>query len=151
LIGSVLRSNEQQIAAAFNIIHKQESKTVGVFGLSFKPGTDDLRESPMVTLVERLIGKGYHVKIHDQNVSLARLMGSNKEYIERIMPHISNLMEDDVEAVLAHGSTLVFGHKNVAYQKLREKIQPHQFIVDLVRLWEDYRELGRRYQGICWG
>jgi GDP-mannose 6-dehydrogenase len=151
LISSILRSNEQQIRRAIEVIIKQGSKKVGVFGLSFKPGTDDLRESPMVSLVELLIGKGYEVKIHDQNVSLAKVMGSNKEYIERVIPHISRLLSGNVNEVMQHGDILVFGHNSELYRSLRANFKPEQIIIDLARLWSVYHDLGPRYHGITWG
>jgi GDP-mannose 6-dehydrogenase len=104
-----------------------------------------------VSLVELLIGKGYEVKIHDQNVSLAKVMGSNKEYIERAIPHISRLLCDNVDEVVQHGDTLVFGHNSELYRSLRAKLKPEQTVIDLARLWPDYRELGPRYHGITWG
>ncbi|MFC1831209.1 nucleotide sugar dehydrogenase [Thermodesulfobacteriota bacterium] len=142
MISSLLRSNEQQIQAALQIVMKSEGRKVGVFGLSFKPGTDDLRESPMVSLVELLIGKGYEVKIHDQNVFMAKVMGANKEYIERVIPHVSRLMSDSVQEVMEHGDILVFGHNRVPYRTLRERIKPEQAIIDLAGLWADYKTLG---------
>ena len=151
LIASLLKSNEEQIKNTFNLIQKAGSRKIGMFGLSFKPGTDDLRESPLVSLVELLIGKGYDVKIHDPNVSLAKVMGSNKEYIERVIPHISKLLFEDVNEVMQHGETLVFGHNSELYRSLRAKLKPEQTVIDLVRLWPDYRDLGTRYHGISWG
>ena len=132
MIASILKSNEEQIKNTLNLIQKAGSRKVGMFGLSFKPGTDDLRESPLVSLVELLIGKGYDVKIHDPNVSLAKVMGSNKEYIERVIPHISKLLFEDVNEVMQHGETLVFGHNSELYRSLRAKLKPEQTVIDLV-------------------
>jgi GDP-mannose 6-dehydrogenase len=151
LIASLLKSNEEQIKNTLNLVQKAGSRKVGMFGLSFKPGTDDLRESPLVSLVELLIGKGYDVKIHDPNVSLAKVMGSNKEYIDRVIPHISRLMAEDVADVMGHADILVFGHNNELYRSLKARLKPKQKVVDLVRLWLDYRDLGTRYHGISWG
>jgi GDP-mannose 6-dehydrogenase len=122
-----------------------------MFGLSFKPGTDDLRESPFVLLAELLIGKGYDVKIHDQNVSLSRVMGSNREYIEKVLPHISKLLFDDVNEIMAHSKTLIFGHNIKIYRSLEAKLNPEQSVVDLVRLWSDHSRLGCRYYSLTWG
>ena len=151
MISSLLRSNEQQIQTALNIVMKTEGRKIGVFGLSFKPGTDDLRESPMVTLVELLIGKGYDVKIHDQYVSMAQVMGANKEYIERVIPHVSRLLSNSVQEIMEHGDILVFGHNSDIYRVLCERIKPEQTIIDLARLWVDYRNLRVSYHGIAWG
>src|SRR2546427_9452160 len=101
LLRAILVSNSRQIDLAFDLIRKAGRKKVGVLGLSFKPGTDDLRESPLVDLVERLIGKGYSVKIYDKEVSVARIFGANKTYIEDAIPHIASLMHESVEAVIS--------------------------------------------------
>lgn len=150
VISSILKSNDQQIKIAFDIIKKNDAKKIGILGLSFKSGTDDLRESPMVTLAEMLIGKGYNIKIHDQNVSSAKIIGSNKEYIHKVIPHISNLMLENIDDILSHARVLIFGHNDPFYRKLRNKLKPHHIVIDLARLWDDYEELGDRYTGICW-
>src|SRR5262249_26076077 len=100
VIQSILPSNRRQIDRAIEQVLDTDRKTVGVLGLSFKAGTDDLRESPLVVLVEALIGKGLQVRLYDANVSLARLVGSNREYIERQIPHISSLLCDTIEDVI---------------------------------------------------
>ncbi|MFZ2799703.1 MAG: nucleotide sugar dehydrogenase [Syntrophorhabdus sp.] len=152
LVSSILVSNEQQIKRAFDIAIKQRgAKKISIFGLSFKPGTDDLRESPMVSLVELFIGKGYEIKIYDENVSLAKVMGSNKEYLDRAIPHISRLLSEDINEVLLHGDILVFGHNSELYRSVRKNIKPGQTIIDLARLWPDYRNFGTCYHGITWG
>ena len=101
--------NEAQVRRGVEAVLETRRRRVGVVGLAFKPGTDDLRESPMVTLVETLIGKGCEVRILDQNVAIARLVGANRRYIEEEIPHISALMCDDVEALVAHAEVLVVG------------------------------------------
>src|SRR5262249_43409010 len=108
-------------------------RRVGVVGLSFKPGTDDLRESPMVALVERLIGKGCHVRILDRNVSIARLMGANRRYIEEEIPHIASLMCDNVETLLGHAEVLVIGSASQETAHVLAAIGPEHVIVDLTR------------------
>ena len=107
LLSSILPSNEAQIRRGVEAVLETRRRRVGVVGLAFKPGTDDLRESPMVTLVETLIGKGCDVRILDRSVSIARLVGANRRYIEEEIPHIASLMCDDVEALLAHAEVLV--------------------------------------------
>jgi GDP-mannose 6-dehydrogenase len=100
VLGSILVSNNNQIEIAYNLIKKTNKKKVGILGLSFKPGTDDLRESPMVELCEKLLGKGYEISIYDKEVSLAKVYGSNKRYIEKAIPHISSLLKGSVKDVI---------------------------------------------------
>jgi len=109
LLSSLLPSNDGQIRRAIEAVLATRRRRVGVVGLSFKPGTDDLRESPMVTLVEGLIGKGCNVRILDRNVSIARLVGANRRYIEEEIPHIASLMCESVEALISHAQVLVVG------------------------------------------
>ena len=110
VLNAILPSNAQQIERAFQLVADAGARQVGVLGFAFKAGTDDLRESPMVELVERLIGKGYEVRIYDPNVNLAGLVGANTSYILDKIPHISDLMVPRIEEVLAHARTLVIGN-----------------------------------------
>ena len=111
-------------------------RKVGIFGLSFKPGTDDLRESPMVELAERLIGKGFDVKIHDATVVLSRLIGANRTYIRQQLPHIGDLLTDDVDAVLDHGEVLIAGSREPEVVDAIARAGSDKLVVDLVRLPE---------------
>lgn len=111
VLSSILPSNRQQVERAVDMVLATGKKRVGVFGFSFKAGTDDLRESPMVTLIETLIGKGLQLQIYDRDVSLARLFGANKEYIERQIPHIAQLMRTSIDEVLEFAEVLVLGNK----------------------------------------
>jgi GDP-mannose 6-dehydrogenase len=121
-----------------------------VIGLAFKEGTDDLRESPMVTLIERLLGKGYNVVIYDRDVYSARLIGSNREYIEREIPHIFTLLMGTVQEVIAHGKTLVVGARTPELIAAEPSLPPDIAIVDLVRAFGPRRSVGSRYNGMCW-
>ena len=124
-------------------------KNVGVLGLSFKAGTDDLRESPMVTLIETLIGKGLKLTIYDRDVELARLFGANKQYIEREIPHISSLMNSDLSAVIEQAEIIIIGKKEDEFRVLADKMNNGRVIVDLVRLLDASEQQGS-YQGLCW-
>ena len=118
LLESLAWSNRLQIEQAYEVVSQAVSgkeDTIGVLGLSFKAGTDDLRESPMVELVERLIGKGYRLRLYDQYVSLTRLMGTNKQFIEQEIPHLAELMADDVEQVLQASQVLVVVNRRGPY------------------------------------
>jgi GDP-mannose 6-dehydrogenase len=123
-------------------------KRVGIFGFSFKAGTDDLRESPMVTLIETLIGKGLQLSIYDRDVSIARLFGANKEYIERQIPHIAQLMRGSIDEVLESSDVLVVGNKADEFNEIEQKRKEGQVVIDLVRLFD--KTSSDSYQGICW-
>jgi len=124
-------------------------RRVGLLGLSFKAGTDDLRESPMVALIETLIGKGLQLSIYDRDVSLARLFGANKDYIEREIPHISQLMRASVSEVLADSDVIVVGNKAEEFREIERDLRPDQIVIDLVRLFDAGTSAGT-YEGICW-
>ncbi len=149
LLSSLLPSNRLQIERAMKLISQTGKKKIGVLGFSFKAGTDDLRESPMVTLIETLIGKGFQLSIYDKDVSLARLFGANKEYIEREIPHISQLMRLSLADVVRESEVLVIGNKAAEFRELETHLRAGQTVIDLVRLF-DGRRSNETYQGICW-
>jgi GDP-mannose 6-dehydrogenase len=148
VLASLLPSNDQHVDYAFRMIQRAGKKKVGIVGLSFKAGTDDLRESPMVRLAEILIGKGFDLRILDQNVSLARIVGANKHYIEHTIPHISTLLVGDHQQLLAHAETLVIGSNTPEAQAVLRGIND-QRVIDLVRIPEAPTQR-EQYQGICW-
>jgi len=148
VLSSILPSNRQQIERAVEMVLATGKKRVGIFGFSFKAGTDDLRESPMVTLIETLIGKGIQLNIYDRDVSLARLFGANKEYIERQIPHIAQLMRSSMEEVLESSDVLVIGNKADEFVDIEKKRKESQVVIDLVRLFDKTSDAD--YQGICW-
>jgi GDP-mannose 6-dehydrogenase len=133
LLSSILPSNEIQIRQAVDAILATGKRRIGIVGLAFKPGTDDLRESPMVRLVEALIGKGCEVRILDRNVSIARLMGANRRYIEEEIPHIASLMCVDSRTLLNHAETIVFGSTNEEAAEVLGAAESGKIIVDLTR------------------
>jgi GDP-mannose 6-dehydrogenase len=149
VLEAALASNLLQIERAVQMIVKTGKKKVGVLGFAFKAGTDDLRESPVVTVIERLIGKGYDIKLYDKEVSVAKLVGANKEYIEREIPHISNLMADDISEVLQHSEVILIGNPAEEFKAIEPQLTGEQTIVDLVRIFGK-RTSGANYQGICW-
>jgi GDP-mannose 6-dehydrogenase len=148
LLSSLIPSNEMQIEQAFGLIKKTDKKKIAMLGISFKANTDDLRESPLVELVEKMIGKGYDVKIYDKSVSLAKLTGANKEYILQHIPHISNLLLDDLNAVVDHGEVIVIGNGADEFHNVEPMLTGDEHIVDLVRVAN--LEGKQRYQGLCW-
>lgn len=152
LLNSLIQSNRQQIENAFNLILKLNKRKIGFAGLSFKAGTDDLRESPIVELIEKLIGKGFQVSIFDREVSLAKLFGSNKRYIETTIPHISSLMKNSIDEMISDSEIIVIGKKEVAYKEpLLFAIKNNNvYLFDLVRLFNNNEIPKERYEGICW-
>jgi GDP-mannose 6-dehydrogenase len=149
VLSSVMQSNRLQVERAVEMVLSAGSRRVGLLGLSFKAGTDDLRESPMVTLAETLIGKGVQLSIYDRDVSLARLFGANKEYIERGIPHISQLMRASLKEVLEASDVLIIGNKSEEFREIDSELRPGQIVIDLARLWAG-RTSDEHYQGICW-
>lgn len=149
MLESILPSNEKQVDIAYNMIARIGSRKVGVLGFSFKEGTDDLRESPMVELIEQLIGKGFQIKVHDRFVSLANLQGANRAYIESTIPHISSLMVESVDDVLEDCDVVVIGNKSPEYKDVFEKLRDDQIMIDLVRIVGE-KTTGDQYQGIAW-
>jgi GDP-mannose 6-dehydrogenase len=149
VLSSVMQSNRLQVERAVEMVLGTGKKRIGLLGLSFKAGTDDLRESPLVSLTETLIGKGLQLSIYDRDVSLARLFGANKEYIEREIPHISQLMRSDLKEVLDASDVLILGNKSEEFRTIEAQLRPGQTVIDLARLW-DKRVTDEQYQGICW-
>jgi GDP-mannose 6-dehydrogenase len=126
-------------------------KKIAQLGLSFKAGTDDLRESPQVQLIKRLLGEGLEVKVWDEDVSLGRLAGSNRQYIEEVIPHIGSVLSADLESVLSTAEVVILGNKSATKDRLAKLLKPEQIIIDLIHLDKTRRPEGVRiYQGICW-
>jgi len=109
-----------------------------------------LRESPIVSIVESLFGKGYDLAIYDANVNIARLMGANKSYIEQEIPHISSLMKGSIEEVLNHADVVLIANKGTGFREVLEKLKPGQMVYDLVRITDDWNIAHGHYEGICW-
>lgn len=150
MLNSLLETNRKQIDLAFNMIRKTGKTRIGVLGLSFKAGTDDLRESPIVTLIESLIGKGYKVKIYDEEVSLAKLYGANRRYIEQTIPHLSSLMTGSIEEVLNESDVIVVSKKGPQFAEALKTVNSDRVIIDLVRLSPELNGKSANYEGICW-
>jgi GDP-mannose 6-dehydrogenase len=150
VLETILPSNRRQVDVAYQMVKRTGRKRVGVLGFSFKVGTDDLRESPMVELIERLIGKGYRVRVYDKNVSLANLQGANREYIEREIPHIALLMADSIDEVLDSSEVIIVGNKSLEFETVLAQLRDDQTIIDLVRITGRKVSSDMNYQGICW-
>ena len=149
ILSSILPSNERQVARGLQLIMEKGHKRIGVLGFSFKAGTDDLRESPVVEVLERLLGKGHDLRIYDKNVHIASLVGANRDFILNRIPHISRLMVDRIDTVLDHAQTVVIGNKDPEFSNVPERLRPDQMLVDFVRII-DGRSKNGNYHGICW-
>ncbi len=149
ILFSILPSNEMQVNKGLQLILAPGHRRIGILGFSFKAGTDDLRESPIIELIERLIGKGYDLRIYDKNVNVASLVGANRDFILNRIPHISRLMVGDIDAVLSHAQTVVVGTKDPDFSSVLDRLHDGQVLVDLVRIADRRSEEGK-YDGICW-
>ena len=149
ILTSILPSNEMQISRGIQLIVDKGNPRVGILGFSFKAGTDDLRESPLIEVIERLIGKGYDLRIYDKNVNIASLVGANRDFILNRIPHISKLMVGNIDAVLNHAQTVVIGNKDPDFMGVPERLREGQMLVDFVRIIEGRSKNGK-YDGICW-
>jgi GDP-mannose 6-dehydrogenase len=149
ILTAILPSNEQQVGRGVQAVIDKGSRKVGILGFSFKAGTDDLRESPVVELAERLIGKGYDLRMYDGNVRLASLHGANRDYILNHIPHISRLMVPSIDDVLEHAGTLVVGNADPEFRDVPRRLAEGQTLIDFVRI-TDSRSVAGVYEGICW-
>jgi GDP-mannose 6-dehydrogenase len=149
ILSSILPSNEVQVRRGIDLILKSGHKRIGILGFSFKAGTDDLRESPVIEVIERLIGKGYDLRIYDRNVKIAALTGANRDFILNRIPHISRLMVDSVQLVLDHAETIVIGNNDPDFKQILTQTQDGQVVVDFIRI-ADRQSQEAKYDGICW-
>ena len=150
MLGNVMGSNRAHIDHALDLVMNSGKKKVGMIGLSFKAGTDDLRESPLVTVAERLIGKGYDLRIYDPEVNLSRLLGANKRYIEHSIPHIGSLMVSSAEEAIDHAEVVIVGLGGQAVlPAIIAGIRPEQHVVDLVGIAK-LAESRVSHRGVCW-
>ncbi len=151
LLESLLISNNEHIERAAELVLRTNKRKIGVIGLSFKPGTDDLRESPLVHLVKRLVGEGCQIRIWDRNVALGRLIGSNRQFIQDYIPHIGSLLCEDMRDVIRDAEVVLLGTKSVEKETLQAELRPDQVVIDLVNLEKERRcRQTKSYEGICW-
>lgn len=151
LLDALIPSNAEHLNRAVEAVLRTTKKKVSLLGLSFKAGTDDLRESPQVELVKRLLGEGCQVRIWDQDVALGQLAGSNRQYIEEVIPHIGSLLSTDLEQVVRSAEVVIIGNKSATRELLSQYLQPGQMVLDLVNLDHSQRPNSLAdYHGICW-
>lgn len=147
ILESIELSNRNQKEIGLDMIINKGKKKIGILGFSFKKGTDDLRYSPIVEIIERLLGKGYDILIYDEKVNLSKISGTNKEYIDKHIPHLSNLISGDFDYVVSNSELLVVSHDDDKFRNLIEK-STNKIFVDLTRI--SNKRSGGNYDGICW-
>lgn len=150
MLESLLPSNSEHTERAVEAILRTNKRKIAQLGLSFKAGTDDLRESPQVQLVKRLLGEGYEVRVWDEDVCLGRLAGSNRQFIQEVIPHIGSLLSADLQDVIHWGDVVVVGNKSVDNNELMKNLRHDQIVIDLVNLDKNNRCRASSYEGICW-
>src|SRR5438876_6069726 len=151
LFRSILPSNESHLERAVEMVLETGKRKIAMLGLSFKAATDDLRESPQVQMVKRLLGEGHQIQIWDDNVSLGRLIGSNRQYIEEVIPHIGSLLSSNLEQVLENAEVVIVGTRGIGRDALRASLKPQQIVIDLANLEKSRRPDEQAfYKGICW-
>jgi len=151
LLESLMPSNAEHIDRAVEMVMSTRKKKIAQLGLSFKAGTDDLRESPQVQLIKRLMGEGLEIKVWDEDVSLGRLAGANREYIEQVIPHIGSVLSADLGDVLSSAEVVILGNRSASKERLAKYLRPEQIVIDLIHLDETRRPEGAlKYEGICW-
>jgi len=149
LLSSLLKSNFYQIERGLDLIKKTGKRKIGFLGFAFKSGTDDLRESPLVTVIETLIGRGYQLSVYDSNVHLSSLLGKNKEYINNHIPHIYKLLKEEIQDVIDSSEVLVIGNNSEEFRDILTRVNPDQIVIDFVRIDKDLTSKDN-YIGICW-
>jgi GDP-mannose 6-dehydrogenase len=148
-LGSLLPSNHRQVETAIHMVERTHKHKIGVLGLSFKAGTDDVRESPTIALIETLIGRGYQVRIYDDKIQLARLIGANKSFLENELPHITSLMCPTIEELVQESEVLVISHGSAEFRNVPEMLSPDQVLIDLIGIAKTGQHQAR-YEGIGW-
>jgi GDP-mannose 6-dehydrogenase len=150
LLNSLIPSNEVQIQRVIEWVIERRKKSVGVLGLAFKSNTDDLRESPIVKVVETLLGKGFSIAIYDSNVNLSKLIGANRSYIEQEIPHVSSLMKNRIDDVLDSSDIILIANSGEGFDEVPKKLRPDQAVLDLVRIPQLSTPTTGLYEGISW-
>lgn len=149
LLSSLMNSNNYQVERGLQLIYNTGKRKIGFLGFAFKAGTDDLRESPIVEIIETLLGKGYELSLYDSNILLSRLMGKNKDYLTGHIPHINRVLKESVQEVIATSDVIVFGNKSEEFKQALNNIPEDKTIIDLVRI-DKTRITKDNYVGICW-
>ncbi len=149
ILNNVLINNEYQIKRGIDLITNTNKRKIGVLGFAFKAETDDLRESPIVTLIESLLGKGYELAIYDSNVLMSKLLGKNKDFIIEHLPHIVKILKDSIDEVIKNSEVIVIGNNSDEFKDIFSRVDEDQMIIDFVRI-DKSKVTGDNYVGICW-
>jgi GDP-mannose 6-dehydrogenase len=154
VLSAILASNRVHIDHAIDMVLQTGARRVGLMGLSFKEGTDDMRESPIVTLAERLLGKGIDLRIFDRNVKLASLVGANRDYILNHVPHIGRLLVDTPDMLFEHADVIVLATAEKDFGEIAARLGKGKQLIDLVGIWKNHEPQmttqAQRYAGIAW-
>jgi GDP-mannose 6-dehydrogenase len=150
LLSSVIDSNDNQVETALRLIDRTRKKKIGILGLTFKAGTDDIRESPIVKVVEALVGRGMQVKVHDENIDVDRMVGTNRSFLESYIPYLERILKPSVQAVVEDSEVVVVATGAPAHRAVVEHLRPDQILIDLVRIVPNGQLPPDRYIGICW-
>jgi GDP-mannose 6-dehydrogenase len=150
VLSAVVASNEKQIQRGIQMVERTGCKKIGVLGLSFKPGTDDVRESPAVPLIETLIGRGYQVVVYDDTVHPEMLIGANRVFLERELPHIASAIRPSIDEVLQEAEVIVITNRSKSYQDVPKLLHTGQTLIDLIGIARDDHGNAGAYDGICW-
>jgi GDP-mannose 6-dehydrogenase len=148
VLDATMEANEEQLRRAYSMVAATGKRRIGLIGLSFKPETDDLRESPLVELAERLFGRGYDIRIYDPNIQVSKLTGANLHFVRSHLPHLASLLTADIDEVIDHAEVFVLGNRAEA-KRLMNLVNDDRPLIDLVRI-DQTRCSGESYQGICW-
>jgi GDP-mannose 6-dehydrogenase len=150
VLSAILPSNQYQLGRAIEMVESTARQKIGVLGLSFKPDTDDVRESPTLSLIETLVGKGYQVSVYDEIIDPEKLIGVNRAFLERALPHIASLIRGSLEEVIQEVDVVVIANGSPSFQRLPELLRVDQIIIDLVGIVKDHPYARGNYEGICW-
>jgi len=150
LLSAVVQSNQKQIQRGIELVENIGRRKIGVLGLSFKPGTDDIRESPTIALIETLVGRGYEVSIYDEKVEPSKLIGANRAFLERELPHIASLMRTSIDEVVSLAEVVVIANSSTAFCHVPQLMRDGQVLIDLVGIAKNVDQVQGEYEGICW-
>ena len=149
VLSGILRSNEVHLTEAVHLIERFRRRRLGFLGLSFKAGTDDLRESPILRVIGTLVGKGYDVRLHDPSLDMDRVLGANRRFVEAELPYLPERLRPSLDEVLAHAEVVVIGNRSAEYRAIGPRIRAGQIVVDLVAALERGSVKAGEYHGLA--
>jgi GDP-mannose 6-dehydrogenase len=150
VLSNIMRSNELHVAEAIHLIERFKKRKLGFLGLSFKAGTDDLRESPILRVIGTLVGKGYDVRLHDPSLDMDRVLGANRRFVEDELPYLPERLKPSLDEVLAHAEVVVIGNRSAEYRTIGPRLARGQVVVDLVAALDRGTVTAGEYHGLAW-